>query len=533
MVRTRADKLIAAVDVGTNAVRLEIARVLPDGSLETMHQERDPIRPGEGVFITGRIPPEVVDRLVATLRRYEALCRRYGARVRAVATSAVREAKNGPDVVQRVRDEAGLDLDVVSGREEARLICLGVLRGRPPDARAVVIDIGGGSTEVATALGEAPTDLWSVALGAVRLTQIFSANGRMAQARLAALRAFADEAFREAIPEPHLRVRSALGSSGTIGAVVGFAADGGRRATRQEVTRAVEALAGMSVAERRRLFDPRRAEIVVAGAAVLEAAMRHLGLASVAAVETGLRNGILVELSRRGARADDSTADALVAFGRRFAFDERHARQVARLALVLFDRLARLHRLPPSQRRVLEAAALLHDVGHAVSVHAHHKHTYYLVANADLPGFPDRERELIALVARYHRRSAPSRGRADLERLSTAELVAVRKLVALLRVADALDRGHHQVVRALEVSARGRSIRVRIAASGPTDLELWDAEREAALFRRVFGRRLEVAAPGAVRSGPVRLRIRYPEASAARSARARARARPRSELAAE
>jgi len=523
------------VDVGTNAVRLEIARVLPDGSLETLHQERDPIRPGEGVFVTGRIPPPVEERLMATLRRYEALCRRYGARVRAVATSAVREAKNGPDVVERVRAETGLELDVVSGREEARLICLGVLRGRPPDARAVVIDIGGGSTEVATAIGESPTDLWSVALGAVRLTQIFSANGRMPPARLAALRAFADEAFREAIPEPRLRVRSALGSSGTIGAVVGFAADGGRRATRREVTRAVEELAGMSVAERRRRFDPRRAEVVVAGAAVLEAAMRHLGLASVAAVETGLRNGILVELSRRGSSRDDAAADALVAFGRRFAFDERHARQVAQLALVLFDRLARLHRLPPTMRRVLEAGALLHDVGHAVSVHAHHKHTYYLVANADLPGFSDRERELVALVARYHRRSAPARGRADLDRLSTGELGALRKLVALLRVADALDRGHHQVVRAIAVSVRRRSIRVRIGASGPTDLELWDAEREASLFRRVYGRRLEVVTERSLRSAAAVAppRIRYPEASAARSARARARARPRRELAAE
>jgi exopolyphosphatase/guanosine-5'-triphosphate,3'-diphosphate pyrophosphatase len=487
-------RIVAAIDVGSNAVRLEIARALPDGSLETLHQERDPIRPGDGVFVNGRMSPEVEARLVATLRRYAAVCRRHRARVRAVATSAIREAKNGPEVVRRVRAAAGIQLEVVSGREEARLICAGVLRGRPPDAPAVVLDIGGGSTEVAAGRGEVATDLWSVPLGAVRLTQIFETGGRVSAQRLAALRAYAAEAFREAIPHPHRTARTALGSSGTIGAVVEFAADGGRGATRVEVGRAVAALAEMSLAQRAREFDRRRAEVIVAGAALLECAMRHLRLSSVVAVQTGLRNGVLVELARSNGRARAaSTTDALVELGRRFAFDEAHARQVARLALDLHDRLASLHRLPPVMRRVLEAAALLHDVGHAVSVHAHHKHTYYLVANADLPGFSDRERELVALVARYHRRSPPARGRPDLKDLSSAELGAVRKLAAILRVADALDRSHHQPVARLATSLRDRTVRVSLGARGPLDLELWDAEREAALFRRVFGRRLVLA----------------------------------------
>ncbi len=483
--------VVAAIDVGTNAVRLEIARVLPDGAVETLHQERDPIRPGEGVFATGRMPPDAEDRLVATMRRYAALCRRYHARVRAVATSAIREAKNGPDVARRIRREAGVALDVVSGREEARLICLGVLRGRPAGARALVVDVGGGSTEVAAAVGEEPKALWSVPLGAVRLTEIFGASGRLPASRLAALRSFAAEAFREAIPRPPARVRTALGSSGTIGAVVDFAAEGGRSATRREVSRAVDALARMSVSERRRRFEPRRAEIVVAGAVALEAAMDHLGLAAIAAVDTGLRNGVLVELARTDGRTQDaSSADALVEFGRRFAFDEAHSRQVARLALELYDALAPLHRLPSSGRRLLEAAAVLHDVGHAVSPTAHHKHTYYLVSNADLPGFSDRERQLVALVARFHRRSAPSRRRADLEHLSSSELRTVRKLTAILRVADALDRSHGQPVRALSIGARRSDVRIGISARAPIDLELWDAEREAVLFRQVFGRRV-------------------------------------------
>ena len=494
-----SDNVIAAIDVGTNAVRLEIARVLPDGALETLHQERDPIRPGDGVFLSGRMAPEVEERLVWTMRRYAALCRRYRARVRAVATSAIREAKNGRDVVRRVRGAAGIDLEVVSGREEARLICLGVLQGRPAHSRSVLLDIGGGSTEVATAEGERPTSLWSVPLGAVRVTQIFGTSGRVSSSRLAALRSFAAEAFREALPDYRRRSLPALGSSGTIEAVVGFASRD-KRASRGDVSDAVEELAAMSVESRRKHFDPGRAEVVVAGAAVLEAAMRHLGLPAVTAVGTGLRNGILVELSRAGELPDGESAEALVALGRRFGFDEPHATQVARLALVLYDDLARLHGLPPRARLILQAAALLHDVGHAVSVHSHHKHTYYLVANADLPGFTDRERELIALVARYHRRSAPGRGRRDLEALTASEFRTVRKLVALLRVADALDRSHQQQVSALRVSPGGSSVELRVAARGPLDLELWDAAREAPLFQRVFSRRLSVAPPRLART---------------------------------
>ncbi|HEU4382565.1 MAG TPA: Ppx/GppA phosphatase family protein [Anaeromyxobacteraceae bacterium] len=494
--RERDDRVVAAIDVGTNAVRMEIARVLPDGSLETLHQERDPIRPGEGVYLSGAISRQVADRLLATLRRYAALAKRHSARVRAVATSAIREAKNGPEVVERVRAATGLDLEVVSGREEARLICLGVLHGRPRAARSMVVDIGGGSTEVATALGERPTSLWSVPVGAVRLTQIFDTGGRVGRSQLRVLRGFAEEAFREAVPRGLRPPRTALGSSGTIQAVVAFAADGAHRASRKQVAKALDDLAEMSPEERRKRFDPGRAEIVVAGAAILDAAVRHLGLASVSAVDTGLRHGVLVELARRsGPSSDRSTGEALVDFGRRFAFDERHARHVAGMALKLYDAAERLHRLPLGARRLLEAAALLHDVGHSVSPHRHHRHTYYLVANADLPGFADRERELVALVARYHRRSAPSREKTDLKALSNADLRAVRALATLLRVADALDRSHQQLVRSADLRLTGRVARLRLRAAGAVDLEAWDVRREAALFRRVFRRRLDLVAP--------------------------------------
>ena len=489
------ERVLAAIDMGTNAIRLEIARPLPDGSLETLHQERDPVRPGEGVFATGLIPRPVADRIIATLSRYGALCRRYKARVRAVATSAVREAKNRDEIVRRAKREAGIELEVVSGQEEARLICLGVLAGRPAHARSLLVDIGGGSTEVATAEGEHPSHLFSVNLGAVRLTEIFGSSGKVSDERLAVMRSFAAEAFRDALPRKMPRRREALGSSGTINAIVAAHGDG-RRLTLRKVERAVEEMAEMTLAERRRDYEPRRAEIIVAGAVILEAAMRQLGVASVVAVDTGLRNGVLRDLARRSpaaaaADAADRTAAAL-ALGRRFGFDEPHARQTTRLALALFDQLARLHGLPASARSLLEAASLLHDVGHAVSPNRHHKHTFYLVSNADIPGFSDRERLLVALVARYHRRSAPERGRLDLEPLTGPELLVVRRLVALLRVADAFDRSHHQPVVSLRAAVKDGRVRLVARARGALDLELWDVAREAPLFRALMGKRLEV-----------------------------------------
>jgi exopolyphosphatase / guanosine-5'-triphosphate,3'-diphosphate pyrophosphatase len=486
--------VLGAIDVGTNAVRMELARPLADGSLETLHQERDPVRPGEGVFATGSIPREVAERLLSTLRRYAAVCRRDAAIVRAVATSAIREARNGQEIVRRARAEAGIDLEVVSGREEARLICLGVLHGKPPHARSLVLDIGGGSTEIAAATGEEPTALVSVALGAVRLTEMFGTAAKVTPSRLALVRSYAAEAFREGLRQPFPHPRAALGSSGTINAVVGFAAAKGRHATAKELRRAVEELADMGIEERRRHFEPRRAEVIVAGAVILEAAAAHLALASVTSVDTGLRNGVLVDLMRRSAApgADRSATDAALALGRRFAFDEEHARHVGALAVRLFEDLAALHGLPFSARRILEAAAVLHDVGNAVAFHKHHKHTFYLVANADIPGFSDREREMVAFVARYHRRSVPDKKRADLAHLGATELVTLRKLAAILRLANALDASHQQPVREASAAVRDGRVVLRLRTRGPADLELWDAEREAKLFQDVFRKRLEV-----------------------------------------
>lgn len=490
------DDVLAAIDVGTNAVRLELARVLPDGSLETLHTERDPVRPGEGLFRTGVIRREVADRLVGTLRRYAALCKRYGARVRAVATSALREAKNRDEIVRRVRREAGLSLEVVSGREEARLICLGVLHGKPATQRSLTVDIGGGSTEIIFAQGEVPRTLVSVDVGAVRLTELFDVKGEVPKKQLALLRNYARELMEEGISGRIAGApQAALGSSGTIGAIVAFArSEGVGHATTQEISRAVDELAEMDSVKRRRRFDPRRADIVVAGAVILEAVLRHLKVQTITAVDRGLREGLLLDLVRRRRvdRDDRSLANAAIGVGRRFAFSEAHGRQVASLALTLFDELASLHGMPASARPLLEVAALLHDVGHAVNHQRHHKHTHYLIVNSDIPGLTDRERAIVGVVARFHRRSKPEPTHELMQPFSATEVRTIRKCAALLRIADSLDRSHHQPVKRLSVAARGRTVVLKVRAKESIDLELWDVAHEAALFREVFGRGLVV-----------------------------------------
>jgi exopolyphosphatase/guanosine-5'-triphosphate,3'-diphosphate pyrophosphatase len=502
------ETLIAAIDVGANAVRLEIARGFSDGSIESVHQERDPVRPGEGLFQTGIVPPDVVDRMIVVLRRYAIICKRHQARVRAVGTSALREAKNREDIIRRAKREAGLELEAISGKEEARLMCLGVLSNRPVKARSLCIDIGGGSTEVAGAVGDQPTKLWSVAIGSVRLTEIFKSHGEISPKQLRLLREFAREAVEESLPAGIRGFpRVALGSSGSIRTVIACAAaEGTGHATVEQISHAVEKLARMAPEERHRRFDARRADVIVAGAVILEALTRHLGLHAVTAVDRGLRHGVLVDLVRRRFRdADDSPLlDAARTLGRRLFFDEGHALQVARLAIAMFDQMAPLHRLPMAVRPFLEAASVLHDIGHSVSYQKHHRHTEYLVRNGDIPGLTDRERDIVARIARFHRRSPPDLHHPGMDGLTPSEARLVRKLATILRVADALDRSHAQPVSNLRAEIRGNRVALRLAARGPADLELWDVAHEARLFRQVFGATLVVTATAERRVGQSR-----------------------------
>ncbi len=301
MASPQTPPVVGAIDVGTNAARLKLAHLYPDGRLVPFYKRRAPIRPGEGVFTTGEMPPPVVARLVATLRQFMEVCRSHGACVRAVATSSLRNARNAEAVQTRVQAEAGVRLEVISGLEEARLICLGVLHGRRAEERSLVLDVGGGSTEVILAAGDVPIGLWSLPIGTVRLTDLYRSARRMPPKRLARLRAATRSVVQDGLrilPGEGLPP-NAYGSSGSIKALAGYV--GPRNSNRIECARlseAAEELAALKMRRRRQLFPPGRADIIVAGAVILEALAAHLGLQAIDAVATGLRDGLLVSLER-------------------------------------------------------------------------------------------------------------------------------------------------------------------------------------------------------------------------------------------
>ena len=507
--RTRTsetDAVLAAIDVGTNAVRLEMARPLPEGSLETVHQERDPVRPGEGLFTTGSMPRAVADRLLSTLRRYGALCRRHKARVRAVATSAVREAQEPGRDRPAGPPEAGLNLEVISGPGRGAPDLPGrAARDAPRTRRSLCIDIGGGSTEVASAVGERPTNLWSVSLGAVRLAELFDASGAVSGKKLKLLRDYAGEAIHEAIPS-----RDA-GLPAHRAGQLGHGAGGGRlrrrRGHRPRHRPPADPGGGRAGRDGRRTSGAgasTRAGRTSSspGAVILEALAQHLSLKAVVAVDRGLRHGAAggsAAPARWPATAISSIGGAARVLGRRFYFDERHASQVARIALQLFDELADLHQLPASVRPFLEAAALLHDLGNAVSYQKHHRHTQYLIQNADIPGLADRERELVARIARYHRRSPPELDHAGMAGLTAgrgADWCASWPPCCGWRTP--WTAATTSPSRTCAPRRSNGEISLRIKARAPVDLELWDVAHEAPLFRQVFGRSLQLGSRPAV-----------------------------------
>jgi exopolyphosphatase/guanosine-5'-triphosphate,3'-diphosphate pyrophosphatase len=287
--------------VGTNSVRLAIAHVGPDGSLTPLHDERETVRPGEGVFTDGVMSDAAVARLIAVLHRYRELGQEHRARLRTVATSAFRHASNADDVVRRVRWEVGLDLEIIAGREEARLVCLGALHDRRAAARSLVVDIGGGSTELVLAQGKAPVALWSLPLGCVRLTELATrAQCLHDQDALAFMRRLAGEALDE-VPLDHAPrgMRVAIGASGTVRALVAHAADGALQAGRRQIEALPEALVALGPDGRSRRFEPRRADVILAGAVLLDELARRLRLTGVEVAAGGLREGLILDMAAR------------------------------------------------------------------------------------------------------------------------------------------------------------------------------------------------------------------------------------------
>jgi exopolyphosphatase/guanosine-5'-triphosphate,3'-diphosphate pyrophosphatase len=430
--------------------------------------------------------------------------------VRAVATSAVRDASNQREFLQRTSNVLGTNVEIISGPEEARLIHLGVEARWPrPKELTLIIDVGGGSAELIISRGSEIVDAVSKPLGAVRLTEMFLKNDPPTPVELEQLNAFIAEKLQPfSVEHADKRFDRAIATSASAAAVVCAInqiprtkrdeADRVRASTR-DIRSFFSSIAASNLAQRKKMVGvgPRRAEIIVAGAAVFLRTLERFQHSSLYYCSAGVRDGIIADLAARGvgleaSRLTDEQRSEVEALGEKYSVNLNHARQVAFLAGRLFDTLQPIHRLPPPAGKLLEAAALVHDIGHFVSGTSHHKHSAYLVANSDLPGFTNRERLAVASLCRFHRKALPQPKKTYFDELDADSKRMVFYLTPLLRLADSLDRSHEAKIRDVSAKLKDPNIQLFVSSTGETSLEIWAGNEAARAFREVYSRALTV-----------------------------------------
>jgi exopolyphosphatase/guanosine-5'-triphosphate,3'-diphosphate pyrophosphatase len=505
---------IAALDVGSNSVHLIVAEVETGGRIQILDRAKEMVRLGDGALHTGVIPPEVFRRALDALKFLRRIADRHKVDgLVAVATSAVREAQNGGEFVRAARDEVGIDIRVIRGDEEARLIYLGARSSLDLGKRRVALfDLGGGSLEVILADAQELYFTASLKLGVIRLTDACPCSDPPTPRE----RAQIAERARTAMDPVIARVRAmgfdfvafSSGTASALGDLLRQDRDRDRNGTQRTslplkaLTELERRLGGMRTIERARLpgLDARRADTIYAGAVVLRTALDLSGATEAVLCETALREGIVhdyVASNRPGILLVDEFPDlrrrSVMELARRCRFREDHATHVARLALSMFHQMRRLHGLPKSDAELLEFAALLHDIGFYVSAQRHHRHTEYLIQSHEMAGFSRDEVAIIALAARYHRKAEPRKSHEGFGALAKPDRRRVRFLAAILRIADALDRTHARLARAVRCVISEKTIEMRVDADQDPELEIWAARRKGDLLEALTGRKLRLS----------------------------------------
>lgn len=485
--------------------------MVPGQPARILASDREVTRLGESVFRNGFVSEEALKETCAVLSRMADLYRKLDVvGVRAVATSAIRDTRNQAEFLARASEAAGTQAEIISGREEARLIHLGVESSWPQAGkRALVIDIGGGSAEVIGAEDGQLRESFSRPLGAVRLRENFLRNDPPSPRELHQMQEYIREKLAPAVRRlGNCKWDRAIATSATAAAVAAAVARRPRsqreeidrlRVPTPQVRKLYRKIAELNLAGRRKVtgIGPRRAEIIVPGVAVLLAFLTELRLPAVYYSRAGVRDGIIADLAARNVGAELSRLNReqrheVEEMARHYGVSLEHARKVAHISSLLFTALQPLHELPPAVGKLLEASAYLHDVGHFVSSVGHHKHSYYVVSNSDMPGFTARERLLIAVLCRYHRKSMPSPVHNAFQSLTPEEKRMVTLSIPLLRLADNLDRSHQQRIQSLECRLRDGEVLLQVHSKGDVDLEQWGAERAAEVFREVYNRTISV-----------------------------------------
>jgi len=504
----------AAIDIGTNSVHLLVAEVGQEGEFSVLTTDKETVRLGDGPGDIHLLADGAIERGVAALQRFKAIADSFDATTYAVATSAVREAENGSTFVERAA-EVGVQVDVISGPEEARLIHLGVLQALPIfDQQLLLVDIGGGSTEFLVGKSGRSLGARSLRIGHLRLTNRFFRGGEIDAESVEACQVYARSFIVPAVTSlKRLGYQTAVGSSGTAealgdmirlrthGEAVGAGIDtvitnGALDELLTELTRFAtpeERVAGV-----KGLAD-KRADVIVAGAILMREIFRAFGVERMVTSPYALREGVLLDrtlgIESGSLRLADLRRDSLMRMVETFDEDQSHVLHATQLALDLFDQLAGLHGLGPADRELLEAAGLLHNVGLFVSHAAHHQHSEYIIANSDqLTGYTEREVAVIAQVARYHRRSAPKKSHTRFMALSATDQQRVRWLAGILRIAIALDRTRSALVESLSVDDDSETLRIVVCVGAGQDatVEAFTANNRSALLGKISNRAVTI-----------------------------------------
>ena len=504
---------IAALDRGSNSFHLIVVEAHPDGSFDTLLREKEVLRLADGVATTHRIPPDKVEAAIQSVDRM----RSHGEALDVdewvvYATSALREAENGAEVVEQIENETGVGIKVITGLDEAKLIFTAVrasvLIDKPP---AVCIDQGGGSLEVS--VGDASGFVWatSVKLGAARLGAEFIKSDPPQPDELVRIRERATAVLTPiANATKRFRPGMLVGTSGTLTSLARLAAPTIAGATPNalhqlsvtldELAPVHQKMQTLPLAERRDIdgLDARRADIMPAGSVVLQVAMELFGFDELTVSEWSMREGMILDAIGHHDALDwvdprSMRRESVRALVRRYGGNEAHAHQVARFAAAIFDDTAPLHGLGPVDRELLEHAAWLHDIGEHVAVDNHDKHTAYLIEHGRLRGFDPGEVVMLAAIGRFHRRGTPKASAyAPMRQLSEEERDRVTKLTAILRLADGLDRSHNDAVDVVTARVTTEHVQLVVDGSEDTDLERWGVRRKRGLFEKVFGLPVEI-----------------------------------------
>lgn len=535
---------LAAIDIGSNSIHLVIVRAVKGQHPEIIDREKEMVRLGAGTLREHRLSKDTIDRAITTLRRFKKMAEHNGADpIITTATSAVRESRNSDLFIEQVQKEVGLNVQVLPGVEEARLIAMAVSEVTDfNNRRALIVDIGGGSTEFIITAGGEPELLFSLRVGAVRLTEKFITTDPISNEERDRLIANIRSDFTRAAWEiKNAGYDFVIGTSGTVlnmvnATVLADDAYSSESASEYEsfshtvrldqIDWLNRKLMAMKLRERRRVpgIEKARADIIVAGGLLLQCILSELGATELTSCDWSLREGVILNYLRRqremnetfelaparpsaaptGDEAlsnpvtEDSRLDvrarSVLSVARRFDYDVAHSHHVVRLATRIFDDTKELHRLNDQDRKLLQYAAILHDIGYHIAHNNHHRHALYLIKNSEMPGFTGDEIAMMATLVRYHRGSLPrkesdrrsKREHEDYYALDRDHRVRVLRLASILQIADGLDRSHRQMISNVHCRIDGKQVTFFSSSAGECELEIWSAERKSAWFSEIF-----------------------------------------------